>query len=306
LEHTALKLLWVVVGSALIPVAVAASNTAAPPRADVLDVRALARDTQASDSSMRELSGLDWDAARQRLVAVSDRGWVLELVLDPRAQTLASLEIATSVAVRAPAKPRVNAESVVARPDGWWVADEARRRVLDVGREGKVRGERALPGGLGDNASTSKGSSSDVEAVAHHPRHGLLAVAQRPRATDPQGTHVVHAEDGRTWSLAVSPGGRSTIKAADLRGDRLRLLEKVDPDEKGAPYWFVVREIDLAAGMPLRALAWVIDDARLAGHNLEGLACLDDARCVLVSDSGGSKAGDVTLFVLVRLPAPAR
>ena len=301
-----MKLLWVLVGSAVIPVAAAASNTVAPPRAEVLDVRALARETQASASPMRELSGLDWDATRQRLVAVSDRGWVLELVLDPHAQTLASLELARSVEVRAPTKPRVNGESVIARPDGWWVADEARRRVLDVSREGNVRGERALPGGLGAGASASKSSGSDVEAVAFHPRHGLLAVAQRPRASDPPGTHVVHAENGRTWLLAVSTGGRSTIKAADLRGDRLRLLEKIDPDVKGAPYWFVVREVDLAADTPSPARAWIIDDARLVGHNLEGLACMDDTRCVLVSDSGGSKAGDVTLFVLVRLPAPAR
>lgn len=299
-------MLWSLIGSPAIAVAAAVSNTAAVPPAEVLDVRVLSRESHGSASSMRELSGLDWDATRQRLVAVSDRGWVIELTLDARAQTLASLELAASVEVRAPAKPRVNGESVVARRDGWWVADEARRRVLNVSREGSVRDERALPGGLGGDAGASKTSGSDVEAVVVHPRHGLLAAVQRPRASDPPGTHLVHAEDGRTWPLAASAGGRSTIKAADLRGERLRLLEKIDPDEKGVPYWFVVREIDLSAQTPAPGRAWTIDDPRLAGHNLEGLACLDDARCVLVSDSSGSKAGDVTLFVLVRLPLPAR
>ncbi len=271
-------------------------------RAEVLDARALPTGPLDSAQALRELSGLDWDVARQRLVAVSDRGWLVEFTLDPRAQSLASLEPVLSMEVRVKAKPRANGESVVARPDGWWVADEGRWRVLDVARDGTVRSQMPLPGALGGDARAAPSAGAGVEALAVHARHGLIAVLQRPRPTDPQGTHLVQAEDGRHWTVAMSPGGRSTIKAADLRGDRLRLLEKIDPDVKGVPHLYVVHEIDLAADRSAPVRAWAIADARLAGHNLEGLACVDDRHCVLVSDSGSSKRQDVALFVLLRLP----
>ncbi|MDP3612414.1 MAG: esterase-like activity of phytase family protein, partial [Rubrivivax sp.] len=204
---------------------------------------------------------------------------------------------------------RANAESVVVRGEQRWVADESRQRVLEVDGQGRVLGEHALPGALSDGAAL-RSSNSGVEALAHHERYGLVAVTQRPRADDPPGMHVVHAGDATRRHIAMQPGGRSTLKAADLRGNRLRLLEKLDPDVPGAPLRFVLRELDLAracdAAAPCPGPAWELDDPRLAGHNLEGLACLDDEYCVLVSDSAGPSAARPTLFVLVRLPAVPR
>jgi Esterase-like activity of phytase len=321
-----MKLRWRCVGlmllacNAVVPSATS-SATSSPSQqaakaqlATVLDVRAMARVPKTTSHALRELSGLDWDAKRQVLVAVTDRGWLLEFTLDPRANTLAGLELLSATELVPSAKPRVNGESVVARPDAWWVADETRRRVLEFKRDGSLRAEMALPGALGQHAAFQPaGQPADqqadkrgVEALAQHARHGLLAVLQRPQTTDPPGMHLVHAEHGgRTWAVAHTPGGRSTIKAADLRGDDLRLLEKLDPSLKGAPHRYFVHEIKLAANAANTAQpgrTWFIDDARLSGHNFEGLACLDDLRCVLVSDGGADKASERTMFVLLRLP----
>lgn len=246
----------------------------------------------------REISGLDWDAARSELVAVSDRGRLLRIPLRGERPDLA----ATRVQVIA-LDPRPNAESVVALGAWTWIADERRGRLLAADEQGAVVSSRPLPGDLASGEGWRSGNSG-VEALAHHPQWGWLAVPQRPRAGEPEAEHRIHAAD-RHWHVAATAGARSTLKAADLRDGQLRLLEKLRGARPDGGDHFVLLSVNLAECPPLSlcpARAWRLDDPRLAGHNLEALACMDDAHCWLASDSGPAANGRGTLLLSVQLP----
>lgn len=239
-----------------------------------------------------ELSGLAWHAATGELMAVSDRGrwlrWRLELAPGRIVRLLA-------VAAGRLGTARVNAEAVVHTPglDGagaWLVADEAAHQLVRLDAAGRPVGTRPLPPGL---ASTPTGRRG-VEALAWHPRHGLIAALQRPDDRH----HHLHGDDGLLCRVPVSPGGRATLKDMHLQDDRtLLLLEKLDT---GVTHRTLLRRVDLAHCDAAPA-TWLLDpDGPQAALNFEGLTCVDARRCLLVSDDAG-RPGQAVL-VLVEWP----
>lgn len=236
-----------------------------------------------------ELSGLAWHGAAGELMAVSDRGRWLRWRLKLAPGRIAALE---PVAAGRLGPARVNAEAVTlgAGPDGgrlWLVADEATHQVLRLDADARPLGVRALPPGLGRSARANRG----VEALAWHPRHGLIAALQRPEA----GHHHLHGDDGLVCRVPVVSGGRSTLKDMHRLDEReLMLLEKQDTAQG---HRTLLRRVDLAR-CGERPATWVLDSSGLPpGLNFEGLACVDHRRCLLVSDDAGQAGQGVLALV---------
>jgi Esterase-like activity of phytase len=273
----------------------------------VLDVQAFSNADGPGGGALRELSGLDWDTRHQVLVAVSDRGQLVELHLDRSASDSATpLSARTGLSVRIGLDPRVNAESVVVQGSRRWLADEGRRQLIEVERDGTVVRLRPWPGALADPAA-ARSANSGVEALVHHPQHGLLALLQRPKDREEPQLHRLHG-DNVSWALPAVGGGRASVKAAHLQRRQLRLLEKLQPNG-GRPeddsFWLTELDLDAcAAESTCTVKRWPLRDPRLEGHNLEGLACVDERLCFLVSDSGPRERGADTLLVRVAWPAP--
>lgn len=270
----------------------------------VLDVQRWPISAETDGAALRETSGLAWDAGRDLLVAATDRGRILVLQLSSGRRQGEPLRAVVQAARRVVADPGVNAESVAVDGAQLWLADERRRQLLAVDRDGQVRQQRPWPGRLGAPDATDR-SNSGVEALVLHPVHGLLAMLQRPPRGAPPGEIEVHG-DAVHWRLPGPAGGSGSVKAADLQGERLRLLLKWRRDADGsATPWLA--EIDLASctpGSTCAARHWPLADPRLEGHNLEGLACIDDRLCLLASDSGRRELGADTLLVLLAWPQP--
>ena len=235
-------------------------------------------------AGLREVSGLAWDGARGLWWTVSDRGllvgWRVAFapgLLDARAQ------------VARPLEGRPNAESVELLPAAEGraagdlaVLDEAGARWWRFDAQARALGSTALA--RPEGVDYQRG----VEAMAHHPRWGLVVVPQRPAKGAAAAGHVLVAEGGQRWTLAAAVRGASVKAAhADAAG-RLLLLEKVADAPLERRWW--LRELDLgacdregrceASAAPLASAALGEDD------NLEGLACRDDGHCLAVSDDG--------------------
>lgn len=276
----------------------------APPAATLL--QALPVPTTAADGTKpRELSGLAWSPDGQTLAAVSDRGrlfhwqvrWAQGLI-----DSLAPVRVNTLVH-----EGRVlNAEALAwqALPvPTLLVADEAAPQVWPVSPDGVLGLGQALPAPLRDSQAR-RGANNGVEGLAWHPAHGLLAAPQRPLAGLPEDVHRIYAGSGAHWDLsAVVP--RSNIKALDVLPDgQLLVLERY---KAGHEHRHVLRRLDLArCGGAQRCAppAWAVPlpaaAAAPASVNLEGLACLDSRRCLLVSDDGGRPG--TGWFLLLALP----
>lgn len=232
---------------------------------------------------LRETSGLAWDTTRQRWWSVSDRGLLVQWVV-----SFDGGRLAARAAWAGRIEGRPNAESVDVLPPATpgtepalAVLDEEGARWLRIDARGAPLGTTALP--AHERADYTRG----VEALAWHPRHGVIVVPQRPARGETARAHLLVAADGRAWTLPPA-GDRASIKAAhvDAQG-RLLLLEKIASAPLPGRWW--LREVDLArctaiacdappVALPVGSLA---DD-----DNLEGLACRDDGHCLLVSDDG--------------------
>lgn len=259
--------------------------------------------TAAAGVKPRELSGLAWSPDGQTLVAVSDRGRLFRWRVG-WSQGLIDRLLPLSVHTLLHDGRALNAEALAwqALPlPTLVVADEAAPQVWPVSPDGVLGASQPLPAPLRDEQAR-RGSNNGVEGLAWHPVHGWLAAAQRPLRGVPPESHRVYASTGAYWDLrAAAP--RSHIKALELLPDgQLLVLERF---KQGEDHHHVLRRVDLARCGGAQACtppAWAVPAPPAAprGLNLEGLACQDDRRCLLVSDDGG-QAG-FGWFLLVALP----
>lgn len=273
-------------------------------QAEVLDVADLPPDWRA-----RELSGLAWVPEDRTLWAVSDRGRLWRLPVSwPAGAAAPRLLLGTPAPPQlldGEAAGRPNAEALAWRPAGHdgapaalLVADESGHRVLAVSREGRVLQRLPVPGPA-DQAARLRGANAGVEALAWMPGRGLVAAPQRPLQGEDARLHRLHADDGGQWVLRAA-GPRSSLKALEpLGGDTLLALERLGSGHRQTA---VLRPLALRGCGGDRlcdppALALLHPDLH-GDDNFEGLACVDDTLCLVVSDDGGRGR---TRLLLVRL-----
>lgn len=298
-----LCVLWIAVACA------ASSRAAEPPLLAELtlrDIHVLSSD-DIGGQRPDELSGLAWDPADARLYAVSDRGRLFTFAVGIERGLIASLVPLTGTLIGGARKP--NAEALWLRhgnegrlsENELVLADEAGIDALIIDCKGQLKGTEPLPQALRDRERWHN-ASSGVEALAWHGRHGLMAAPQRPLRGSPPGVHHVYAGSGQVWAFTAYPGGRSSIKAVELVDDgRLLVLEKI---KQGDAHLTVLRELRLdrcAREAPCNAPAAQLKHSKiLPDDNFEGMACVGNDLCLLVTDSGGSSSGR-TLLALVQL-----
>lgn len=264
--------------------------------ATVASVSVVPGSEKGAKQRIRELSGLEWDARQQRLLAVSDRGWLFTLKTD------AATPAVDVVVRRELAEQRVDAEALCLDHAGQLhIADEKAAELLRVAPTGSAAATRGpLPGPLSAPESRQK-PNSGVEALACHERYGVIAAPQRALEGD-GSVHMLYASGGRQWAFRADPAGKSTVKALHLiDGQRLLVLEKVATDPL---HRTVLRELDLNACpivAPCNPPVLVVQGGGIeANDNFEGLACRDDTHCWLVSD-GDANDGTRTVLAQVTL-----
>lgn len=254
-----------------------------------------------------ELSGLAWLPAEQALMAVSDRGllWRLPLQWEKTAGTgrLHLGAVPDSVTLPRPVSGKtMNAEALTRCSEGaLMVADERSHLVQEIGLDGSPRGTRPVPGPA-DMGRQLRDGNAGIEALACHPAHGLMAVAQRPLRGADSGVHRLHAADGRHWDFRAAAGGPSAVKAIEvLDASTVLVLERASGGKSSAA---VLRPLilgDCTAATPCDPPALPLRHPQLQGRdNIEGLTCPTPDRCLLISDDGGRAKGR-TLLVLVVL-----
>lgn len=252
---------------------------------------------QVQGVALRELSALAWDEPAQALYAASDRGQLFQLRLS---RSGAAWQV-QPVAVQALAAMR-DAEALATRRTALggveiWASGERGGAAHRLGAAGESTAVQAWPAALR--------SRDRVEAIAWHPEAGLLVAAQNPRPwlqELPGHWHALHAADGRSWSFEAA-AVRSHLKAIELLpGHRVLVLERTEHPATGGAFRTHLRLVDLTRcgeGMPCEARSLEITPALADGpDNFEGLACADDGRCWIVSDSGPERQGRTRLLQL--------
>ena len=138
------------------------------------------------------------------------------------------------------------------------------------------------------NKKNYRSKNKSLEALAWHPKYGILTVAEWPLKRDDKKKQTVYALNGRTWHFKAEPEPRSAVSAIEVMDDgNLLVLERsytglMDPFvvtlkkvylnrcKKGWCHSEVLAKMNSHKG-------WDVD-------NFEGLARVGKRRYVMVSD----------------------
>ncbi len=257
-----------------------------------------------------ELSALAFDRDRTELYAASDRGVLFRLALKWQAGRLLGATAEAAWPLRHPIDGSALDVEALAWRQGWpegdgelLVAPEFGATAFRLDILTRSITPWAWPRGAVPAPERSAASRHGVEALDWHPVHGSIVVMQRA-ATGAPMLHEAHAGDGSRWRWPALAAG-ADIKAIEVVSpQRALVLERVREPQHGRTFY--LRSIDLThcaatAQRPCEPPTWRVPVGDKGGHNLEGLACLTQSECLLVSDSGEASRRP-TLLLHVRMP----
>jgi Esterase-like activity of phytase len=258
-----------------------------------------------------ELSALAFDRDQSELYAASDRGVLFRLALHWQDRRLLGTTAAAAWPLRHPVDgSALDVEALAWRPAGpegdgeLIVAPEFGATAFRLDTATRSMATLAWPRGAVPAPARGAASRHGVEALDWHPVHGSIAVMQRAAAGAPM-QHEARARDGSHWRWPALAEG-ADVKAIEIVSPRRALvLERVRVRGQGRSN-FYLRAIDLTqcavtASRPCEPATWRVSIPAEGSYNLEGLACLSESECLLVSDSGQSSRRP-TLLLHVRVP----
>lgn len=283
-----------------------AATTAQSGTLQVLDQIVLG-ETKVSGEKIGEFSALVRDPDGGGVLAVSDRGYIAAFAVETTGDRLARLEL-LSVHVLTGADGAelrdadFNPEAATVLDDGSIaIVSEAGPRLAVFDRSGAWLRDEALPEPLRD--ATRQASEKDgIEALGWTAGTGYLAMTEEPQSGQPRNLHTLHSTLAGAAQIEVAGTESVSIKAMEMAGPRLFILERTRDDVTDAlrPWLRIVDLQDCltaaaCVGEPLPITVDSITDA-----DFEGLAALGDGLFLMVSDD--KIDGDLrSVFVLLRV-----
>jgi hypothetical protein len=128
-----------------------------------------------------------------------------------------------------------------------------------------------------------------LEALAWHPRHGLVTAPERPLKGAEKGVRTLYALSGKRWSYRPAKGDRSSITAIEILSDGNFLILEREYSGWSRPVIITLRKLYIrrCGGRrlcPSRILARFDSSDGWAVDNFEGLARVARDRFLMISD----------------------
>lgn len=267
---------------------------------------------------LRGLSGLAWSESEQVLYAVSDFGWLFRMQAVFTKGQLTDVRLLDSHPLTDAAGRPVRGKwrdaeglSFAPGPDGQpalYVSFERVPRITRIDTKGRWQADVPLPAPFATPASYANPNAA-LEALAWHPRRGLLSAPEfPPRDAQPAGHTPVFSLDGRRYPYLLHTGPRCALVALDTWvGDEMLSLERC---YDGNRLEIALRRFTLPGtdGFTIRpdSLAllrlqdgWLLD-------NFEGMTRIGARGLLLVSDDNDSTRQRTLLMYLERVDPPSR
>jgi len=253
------------------------------------------------------LSGLVWQASEGLLYAVSDQGYLLKLRPRFANEALVGLEFVARHALldaqgMALSNKERDAEGLALAQDSGGttllVSFEGRHRVARHDLEGRwledMSPATALASGL-----KALPSNQGLEALALHPRHGVIGGIEHPSSRLP-GQILRFTEPAEAWAYPVASPEGALVALDTLADGRLLALERrfIAPWK---PLIITLRVIDLAApALPSPILARFSSAEGWPVDNFEAVAWHRPGHVFMLSDDNVNPAQE-TLLVYLQL-----
>lgn len=264
------------------------------PHAEVLDTKVL-KLQRVHGVAFSEISDLAYDARRDRLYMIGDDGKLYLFafkVADRKIGTLRPLDacVLRGRGGRTLHKKRRDSEGLTFDGSGrLWVSFEGRKaRVAQLGIDaahfGRIVRYATLPT-LWRKHRNYRGKNKKLEAIAWHPRYGLISVAERAMRPFEKDTHTLFSLDGKhRWRFRAEEGAGVTAIETTDRGNLL-VLERA---HSGVLHFDITLSLVTLCKQgrlcPKRRLLHLMSGRDPLVDNFEGLTRIGKGRYLMISD----------------------
>jgi len=267
----------------------------------ILDQKTLAYSPR-QNLPFTELSDLAYDPKNKRLYMIGDKGYFYQFkaTFGTKIQQLQYLK----------AFPIRDQKNRVTHPDSEGltrtskgeliVSFEHRPQVSKISTTGKILNDYPLPKKL-QNKRHYQNSNSIFEAVAYHPRYGILVAAEHPIDHAPNNQQSIYALSGKTWHFQLQPYANNAITAMEVMDDgNLLIIERA---YNGLTKPFVVcltklylNRCNAKQECPTQRLATFDSSKGWGYNNFEGLTKVGKNRYLMISDNNNRAILPTTLL----------
>ena len=241
-----------------------------------------------------EISDITYDQKLKKLYLVSDEGklFVFDATFGEKIETLKAKSAMTLVKKNGKnfRKWRHDSEGLALDNKGrLYVSFEGRAKVGRFSQEGRMVKQYRLPKKLRD-PKNYRSRNKSLEALAWHPKYGLLTSAEWPLKHKNKKEQTIYALSGKTWHFQAEAEQKSAVVAMEVMDDgNLLVMERSFIDLLN-PFVITLKKVylDLCGNKQKMCKSelllkmnshkgWLID-------NFEGLARVGKHRYVMVSD----------------------
>jgi len=243
-----------------------------------------------------EISDIAYDRKRHRLYMLSDEGklFVFRARFGSRIEQLAP--IGSAKLVKKGGKPfkkwARDSEGMTLDGKGrLLISFEGKAKIGWFHKEGQKMGERIaklpLPKVL-RKTSHYRSKNKSLEALAWHPKYGVLTVAEWPLKKDDKKRQTIYALSGKRWHFKAEPEPRSAVSAIEVTDDGNVLVLERSFTSLFDPFVVTLKKVYLnrcrKGWCKTEILAKMNSHRGWQVDNFEGLARVGKHRYVMVSD----------------------
>ena len=169
-----------------------------------------------------------------------------------------------------------------------YVSFEEKPRIARITYDGRIVRYLHLPAAI-DSMKKFRSKNKGLEALAWHPKYGLLTAAEYPVRGKPRGIQTIYSLSGRQWSYRSGREAKSALTAMEVLSNGNILVLERSYSGIFEPMVITLREVRIGrcqrGGLcPTRLLARLDSSEGWAVDNFEGLARVGRDRFVMVSD----------------------
>ncbi len=168
-----------------------------------------------------------------------------------------------------------------------YVSFEEKPRIAQVGYDGRIVRYLRLPKSI-DEMGKFRSKNKGLEALAWHPKYGLVTAAEFPVKARSKKVQTLYALDGRKWSFLRGQEPKSAVTALEVLDNGNFLVLERSITGVLDPIVITLREVQIdrcRQGLcPTKVLARMDSSKGWAVDNFEGLARVGADRFVMVSD----------------------
>jgi hypothetical protein len=170
-----------------------------------------------------------------------------------------------------------------------FISFEGSPRISEISQKGEILQNLKLPKKLRPKKSY-KNSNSIFEALAYHPRYGLLTAAEHPINRGKNRLQTIYSLNGKVWHFMMEPYPNGAITAMEVMDDNNLLVIERAYNGLSKPFVVTLKKIYLnrcnSKDFCKSQLIASFSSAEGWGYNnFEGLTKVGKNRYIMVSDN---------------------